>query len=145
MAKVTRVSPAEAHRLMTEEGHLYLDVRSEPEFAGGHPVGALNVPLLHPGKARMEPNAEFLAVVEAVLPKDAKIVVGCRTGHRSLDAAARMMAAGYTAVVEQRAGVDGARDPFGQLVEAGWVEAGLPMEVVTAGGSYAELRSRAGR
>jgi rhodanese-related sulfurtransferase len=143
MAKLTRVSPAEAHRLMAEEGYLYLDVRSEPEFGAGHPAGALNVPLLHPGKWGMEPNAEFLAVVEAVLAKDAKIVVGCRTGHRSLNAAAKMIAAGFTAIVEQRAGTEGARDPFGQLVEPGWIDAGLPF--TTEGGSYAELRDKAGR
>lgn len=145
MAKITRIPPAEAHRLVTEEGYLYLDVRSEPEFAGGHPVGAHNVPLLHAGKAGMEPNAEFLPVVEALYARDTKLVIGCRTGHRSLDAAARLLAAGYTAIVEQRAGVDGARDPFGQLLEAGWVEAGLPMEAESAGGSYAALRRKAGR
>ena len=39
MANIKRVSPAEAKTLM-DEGYVYLDVRSEPEFAAGHPAGA---------------------------------------------------------------------------------------------------------
>lgn len=145
MTNVERVSPVEARRLMDEEGYLYLDVRSEPEFAAGHPKGAHNVPLLHPGPRGMEPNRDFLAVVEALYAKDLAIVVGCRAGHRSLRAAEMMMARGFTRVVDQRAGYDAARDPFGQVVEAGWEPLGLPVEAVTAGGSYRELLEKIGR
>ena len=83
------------------------------------------------------PRAEF--------PKDAKLVVGCKAGGRSARAAEMMAAAGFTGVVDQRAGFDGARDAFGQLTEPGWQPAGLPVEAATAGGSYAELRKKAGR
>ena len=48
MADLKRISPAEAQALVAE-GWVYLDVRSEPEFAAGHPVGAHNVPLQHVG------------------------------------------------------------------------------------------------
>ncbi|MGK4007656.1 rhodanese-like domain-containing protein [Sorangium sp. So ce1036] len=145
MADIKRVSPEQAKQLIDEEGYLYLDVRSEPEYAAGHPSGAHNVPLLHAGPGGMTPNPDFLAVVAALYPKDAKIVVGCRSGQRSMRAAEAMVSAGYTAVVDQRAGFEGPRDAFGALTERGWGPAGLPVETSTPGGSYAELRQKAGK
>ena len=145
MANIQRVSPAEAKRLIDEEGYVYLDVRSEPEYAAGHPAGAQNVPIMHAGPGGMTPNPEFLEVVQAAYPKDAKIVVGCKSGQRSMRAAEAMAAAGYTGVIDQRAGFEGPRDAFGSVVEPGWGPAGLPVEQATPGGAYAELRQRAGK
>lgn len=145
MSNIKRVSPAEAKALIDNEGYLYLDVRSEPEFAAGHPVGAQNVPLLVPGPGGMKQNSEFLDMVEALYPKDTKIVAGCKSGGRSLRAVEMMIAAGFTNVIDQRAGFEGSRDPFGQLTEPGWGTAGLPSESVTPGASYTELRHKAGR
>ncbi|MGK3997306.1 rhodanese-like domain-containing protein [Sorangium sp. So ce1024] len=145
MADIKRVSPEQAKKLIEEEGYLYLDVRSEPEYAAGHPSGAHNVPLLHAGPGGMKPNPDFLDVVSALYPKDAKIIVGCRSGQRSMRAAEAMVAAGFTAVIDQRAGFEGPRDAFGALTERGWGPAGLPVETTTPGASYAELRQKAGR
>ena len=36
-----------AHKLQSDEGHTYIDVRSIQEFEKGHPEGARNVPLLN--------------------------------------------------------------------------------------------------
>lgn len=145
MSNVKRVPPAEAQRLIVEEGYLYLDVRSEPEYAAGHPTGAHNVPLMVPGPRGMAQNPDFLDLVEALYPKETKIVAGCRSGRRSLRAVEMMIAAGFTTVVDQRAGFEGDRDAFGQVTEQGWGPLGLPSETVTIGGSHAELRRRAGR
>jgi len=145
MATIQRVSPAEAQKLVDEQGYLYLDVRSEPEYAGGHPVGSQNVPLLHTGAGGMTPNPDFLTVVQAIYPKDTKLVVGCKAGGRSLKAVEMMIGAGYTSIIDQRAGFDGPRDSFGALAEPGWGPAGLPVEAVTAGGSYVELKKKAGK
>ena len=93
---VKRVSPDEALALMQEEGYVYLDVRSVPEFEAGHPEGAYNVPLLDMGPQGMTPNPAFLQVVQAHFPKDAKLVVGCKAGGRSLSAASLLEANGYT-------------------------------------------------
>src|ERR1700733_8748233 len=103
MASIKRVSPAEAKQLV-DQGYVYLDVRSEPEFAAGHPAGAHNVPVMNAGPRGMAPNPDFLSVVEALYPKDARLVVGCRSGQRSMRAAEMMSAAGYTGLVDQRAG-----------------------------------------
>ncbi len=142
MSEVRRITPEEALRLCEEEGHLYLDVRTEAEFAAGHPRGAHNVPYLFASAGGAVPNPRFLEEVLALYPIDRPIVVGCKSGGRSLAAASRMIAAGYARIVELRAGYDGARGPFGQLVEEGWLAKGLPSESVTPGGSYAELRSK---
>jgi rhodanese-related sulfurtransferase len=144
MANVKRVAPAEAKQLV-DDGWIYLDVRTEPEFAAGHPVGARNIPVANTGPRGMQPNPDFLNVVEALYPRDTRIVVGCQAGGRSLRAAEMMLGAGYTQIVDQRAGYGGAKDPFGQVVEAGWAAAGLPVETVTPGGSYGELKQKAGK
>ncbi|HEV3030591.1 MAG TPA: rhodanese-like domain-containing protein [Polyangia bacterium] len=126
-----RVVPKEAAALLAE-GWAYLDVRSVPEFDDGHPVGAANVPLLHLHNGRMAPNPDFQRVVEATFAKDAKIVVGCKAGGRSLQAATLMESAGYTNVVDMRGGYHGERDGFGRVSVAGWAAEGLPVETAAA-------------
>jgi rhodanese-related sulfurtransferase len=111
-----RISPAAAHAKMTDEGYTYVDVRTPDEFAAGHPAGAVNVPF----------SSEFLPAMEQRFAKDAPIIVGCQVGARSARAAQALAAAGFTHVFDQRAGWDGARGPFGELVEPGWSRCGLP-------------------
>lgn len=143
MSDVPRISPAEAHARMTREGYAYVDVRAEDEFEEGHPAGAINVPLLVRGPAGLEPNPEFIEVMERLFPKDAPIVVGCQKGGRSLRAARALAAAGFTRVLDQRAGWDGVRGTFGEVLEPGWWRAGLPAATGTpAGRTYAELKAR---
>jgi rhodanese-related sulfurtransferase len=139
---ITRISPDEALAKM-KEGYTYLDVRSEVEFAEGHPTGAYNVPLLHQGPGGMTPNAEFLTVMLKVFPKNTALVLGCRSGGRSMRAAEMLIQAGYTNVLEQRAGWDGARTPFGQITEPGWSRCNLPVETGDSPGrNYGELKTR---
>jgi rhodanese-related sulfurtransferase len=128
---VKRIVPQEAAALVNE-GWSYLDVRSIPEFDEGHPAGAANVPLLHLQNGRMAPNPDFQRVVEANFPKDAKIVVGCKAGGRSLQAATLMEARGYTNVVDMRGGFHGERDGFGRVSVPGWSEESLPVETTAA-------------
>ena len=142
MADIPRISPAEAHAKLAS-GYVYVDVRSEAEFEDGHPEGAYNVPLMHAGGGGMVANADFLKVMNAAFPKDAKLVVGCKSGGRSLRAAQALVADGFTGVVDQRAGWDGVRDAFGQVKEPGWSRAGLPVATAaTAGRAYADLKAK---
>lgn len=122
---VKRVSPQEADALVRNEGYVYVDVRSIPEFDAGHTPGAYNIPLLHATPSGMRPNGDFMSVVAATFSKDSRLIVGCRSGNRSLRAAEALLATGFAEVVDQRAGHDGARDAFGQLQEPGWHGAGL--------------------
>jgi len=144
MSNPTRISPQEASEKLTQ-GWTYVDVRTTQEFAAGHPPGAVNVPLMHAGGGGMTPNPDFLRVMNAAFAKDAKIVVGCKAGGRSLRAAQMLSAEGYTSVVDQRAGWDGARDPFGQVTEPGWSRAGLPTEQGEPDGrSWEDMRRKSG-
>jgi rhodanese-related sulfurtransferase len=123
-----RVLPKEAAALL-EQGWAYLDVRSIPEFQQGHPAGAWNVPLTAVVNGRTALNPDFKRVVEASFAKDAKIVVGCKMGSRSLQAATLMESVGYQSVVDMRGGFFGERDAFGRASVAGWEAEGLPVEV----------------
>ncbi len=139
---VKRVSPEEARDLLEKEGYAYVDVRSIPEFEAGHPTGAYNVPLQHSGPGGMTPNPEFMAVMEKAFPKDAKLVVGCKAGGRSLQAASLLLSAGYRDVIDQRAGFQGTVDPQGRP-EAGWGPKGLPTSRQAAEGhTYEALRGK---
>jgi rhodanese-related sulfurtransferase len=122
------IGAQEAHDLlMSDPESIYLDVRSIPEFEAGHAVGAINIPLMHfsPGVG-MSPNPDFPGVTEAALAKDAKIVVGCKTGGRSARACELMSQMGFTDVTNIRGGFGGLTDNTGRLVEPGWSTLGLP-------------------
>ena len=137
MAK--RVLPKEAASLMGE-GWVYLDVRSIPEFEAGHPTGAMNIPLLHHQNGMMVPNDAFQPMVEKHVPKDCKVLVGCKMGGRSAQAAAFMEALGYTQVLDVRAGFLGEQDMMGRISCPGWVDEGLPVsKEAEPGRSYADL------
>ena len=139
---VKRVTPPEAADLLAN-GWTYLDVRSIPEFESGHPPGAANIPLLHFTGGRMSPNPDFQKVVEGSYPRDTKLVVGCKAGGRSLQAAALLEAAGYTNVVDMRGGFHGEQDGMGRVTCAGWLESKLPVEsAAPPEKTYAELSKR---
>jgi rhodanese-related sulfurtransferase len=108
------------------EGYTYVDVRSESEHADGHPEGAVNVPWLKDGLFDPVPNEAFLSTMESTFAKDAPLVIGCKGGVRSAKACAALVLVGFTNVVEQRAGWDGTRGPFGEIQEPGWKRVGLP-------------------
>jgi len=127
---------------MKDDSFTYVDVRTQEEFTAGHPAGAFNVPLSHAGAGGMVPNPDFLAVMEKRFPKDAPLILGCKMGGRSAKAAMALTEAGFTRIVDQRAGWDGVKGPFGELTEPGWSAAGLPVETGTpAPRDYATLRA----
>ena len=86
-----QISMQEAIGLMeSETGYMILDVRTEAEFAAGHIPGAVCIPNESIGTAEI-----------AELPdKDQLILVYCRSGNRSKQAAAKLAALGYTNIVE---------------------------------------------
>jgi rhodanese-related sulfurtransferase len=135
-----RISAADAHRLMQDEGYLYLDVRTEGEFAQGHPKGAYNIPIKLASAQGMQDNPRFLEIAGAAFDKQQKLVVGCKAGPRSQVAVAALISAGYATVSELGAGYGGRRDAFGRPVEPGWEAAGLPAATASEPGrDYASL------
>ena len=73
-----------------ETGYIILDVRRSDEFAAGHIPNAINVP-----------NESIGTDEIPELPdKDQLILVYCRSGRRSKEAAEKLAGLGYTNIVE---------------------------------------------
>ncbi len=137
---IQQTTPADAQRLM-DQGQRYIDVRTEQEFAAGHPARAVNIPIAMPNPAtgQMAMNPDFVSVVAAHFPKDAQIIVGCQSGGRSQRAAEVLAQAGYANVSNMHGGFSGAPD------QMGWSEAGLPVcKDCGPENSYAGLRGKRG-
>lgn len=144
---IKQVTPDEAHQLV-EAGSRYVDVRTEEEFAAGHPTPAVNIPVAmpHPASGQMQLNDDFVAVVEAHFPKDTALLLGCLSGGRSQHAAQMLEQAGYTNLSNVRGGYGGQHDPMGRSIVPGWAEQGLPTSrECTDANSYESLKTRAGR
>ena len=141
MAEIKPVTPEEAAELLSQ-GHVYVDVRSEPEFEAGHPEGALNVPLLNAGPVGLVPNPDFLSVMQSAFGKDEPLVVGCKAGGRSKRASEMLAQAGFTRLSDQIAGFDAGKDAFGRAIP-GWSRTALPVGTgKPSGQSYADVKQR---
>ena len=138
---------AVAEAMAADAGAVYLDVRTVAEFEAGHVPGALNVPIMvkDPVTGAMSPNAEFLAVVTAVVPMTSRVFCGCATGPRSRHAGTVLLQHGYEEVFNVYAGFNGVVNPLGRVVEPGWAARGLPVESGDGGPlGYAALREMSG-
>ena len=143
---IKQAEPPQAHDTLTKNPDaVYLDVRTEGEFAQDHPAGAINIPVVFiKGPGQMEVNPDFVAVAEKVLPKATMLVVGCLAGGRSQRASEMLEAAGYADLTNVRGGFGGARDANGQVVIPGWRDAGLPVTTDLGDATYAAQRKKAG-
>jgi rhodanese-related sulfurtransferase len=73
-----------------EKNYIILDVRRPDEYSEGHIPGAINVP-----------NEEIGTAEIAALPDKSQLIfVYCRSGRRSKEAAEKLVALGYTNIVE---------------------------------------------
>lgn len=100
------VNTVEATRLINREDAIVIDVREPAEFAGGHVLGAKNIPLSQlPSR-----------IGELEKHKAKPIIVTCESGRRSGDAISALKAKGF----------DRAFNLAGGYV--GWQQSGLPVE-----------------
>jgi rhodanese-related sulfurtransferase len=139
------ITPQQAHDLLAADaGAVYIDVRTEREFANGHPQGAVNIPVAFPNPARgMVVNENFVAIVEANFPRDKKIIVGCQAGPRSSAAAGLLQQAGFQDVSNMLGGFGGMRDQMGNVSAPGWAGSGLPVSNDNGEGiSYQSLSAK---
>jgi rhodanese-related sulfurtransferase len=143
---IKQQKPAEAHQTLTESpGAIYLDVRTDSEFAQGHPAGAINVPVVFiKGPGQFAPNPDFMEIVAKLIPKDKKLVVGCLSGGRSQRACEMLEDEGYADLTNVTGGFGGARDQAGNIVAPGWRDSGLPVTSELGDCCYEALRKRAG-
>lgn len=86
-----KISMSEGIRRMeSDEGYILLDVRRADEFEAGHIPGAVNLP-----------NEEIGSEDIPSLPdKEQTIYIYCRSGNRSKQAADKLLALGYTNLIE---------------------------------------------
>ena len=99
------VGTLEATQLINREDALVLDVREATEFAGGHMLGAKNIPL-----ANIEARAG-----ELDKHKSKPVIVLCGDGSRASKAATAVRARGFANVVNLSGGFPA------------WQQAGLPV------------------
>ena len=86
-----QVSPAEAAELMeSQSDYIILDVRTQAEYDQGHIPGAICVPNETIGTGD----------IPALPDKAQLILVYCRSGNRSKQAAQKLADSGYTNIVE---------------------------------------------
>ena len=128
---VKQIDPKQTFALLQDHaGTVYIDVRTEAEFAGGHVPGAVNIPVMSPDPVsrRMTPNPKFVEAVQSAFSTDKKIICGCQMGGRSQHAAELLVQAGFEDVSNMVGGFGGAKDPMGRLVAPGWLQSDLPVE-----------------
>ena len=90
-AEYRKISAKDAKaRMDSGDEIIVLDVRTQKEFDAGHIKGAILVP-----------NETIIDKQPKLLPDlDAEILVYCRSGNRSAQAANKLIAIGYTNVVD---------------------------------------------
>ncbi len=87
------VSMEEGKKIIeSESGYIILDVRTKEEYDEGHIPGAINV--------ANEDISTSMQSIEQLPDKKQKILVYCRSGNRSKQAAKKLAAIGYSNVVE---------------------------------------------
>src|SRR5216684_4851851 len=144
MAIKQQVPPEAYETLKQNRDALYLDVRTEGEFAAGHPSGAINIPVMvAKGPGQMQLNLDFVEVAEKVIPRGKKLVVGCMAGGRSQRACEMLEEAGYADLTNVVGGFGGQRDGSGQVVVPGWRDAGLPVTNDLGDAAYEAQRKKA--
>ena len=80
------ISAGQARELL-KAGAVLLDVRESVEWKQGHAPEAIHVPMSR------------VSQVEALIDKDARVLVLCRSGHRAKLATTQLRSLGYNAVV----------------------------------------------
>jgi len=103
------VLPLEAWALLQTGAATLLDVRTveEYKFVGHTPI-AVHVPLTC--GPNMSKNHGFLYEVEKTIPKDACLLILCRSGRRSAGACELLTKAGYTQIYNIMEGFEGDLD-----------------------------------
>lgn len=140
---IKEITPQQAHDLLIANADaVYIDVRTEREFTGGHPQGAINIPFaLHDPTRGMTVNEEFVDVVAAHCAPNQKIIVGCQAGPRSSAAARLLEQSGFQDISNMIGGFGGMRDQTGRVIAPGWTTLGLPVSQENGEGvSYRSLK-----
>ena len=94
VVQVVKVDKTKAESLI-DEGALLIDVRSFAEYNQGHIDGAINIDV-----QEILNITDSLVYNNASISKNKKIIVYCRSGSRSSNAANKLVELGYTNVYD---------------------------------------------
>ncbi|NOR51798.1 MAG: rhodanese-like domain-containing protein [Gammaproteobacteria bacterium] len=100
------VTAGDAVTLMNRNGAIYVDVREDNEYADGHLLDSIHIPL-----------AQLVSrIAELDAYKQQPVIVGCRSGSRSAMGCSRLRKAGFETVYNLKGGI------------LAWQSANLPLE-----------------
>ncbi|WP_444430721.1 rhodanese-like domain-containing protein [Rhodobacter capsulatus] len=119
--------PPDLAQALAEAGQgLLIDIRSPEEIRFvGHVPGRCTCP--GPAGSSLTRNPRFLRGLETVAPREAVILLLCRSGQRSVQAAQAATAAGFTQVFNVLEGFEGDLDAAGHRGRvSGWRWRDLP-------------------
>ncbi|UOG91160.1 MAG: rhodanese-like domain-containing protein [Candidatus Thiothrix sulfatifontis] len=137
MTELHELSPTAAHALLQTSPHsILVDIRSAMEYLFvGHPVGSVHIAWID--EPDWEVNPHFANEIEQLLasrfkeipPKTAQVILICRSGKRSREAANALLDAGFQHVMHINEGFEGERDEQQhRSTLGGWRFHGLPWE-----------------
>ncbi len=139
MPELIDLSPKAAYQYLQDnpEKSLLVDIRSSMEYLFvGHPVGAVHIAWID--EPDWDINPAFASEIERMLknrcpdcdPKtEAAVVLSCRSGKRTREAGATLLAAGFQKVLHVDEGFEGERDEHHHRgTIGGWRFHGLPWE-----------------
>jgi len=125
---IENLNPQQAwHLLQQNTAAVLVDVRTKVEHVFvGHPLDAIHIAWKEAPDWQV--NSRFVAEVENRVPdKSAPILLLCRSGQRSLDAAKALEEAGYQRLINITDGFEGPLDQHNHRGNVGgWRFNGLP-------------------
>ena len=89
------ISPRQSTQMINHENALILDVRENNEYSGGHIINSLHIPL----------SSLKTQLGDLDKHKTQKIIIACRSGHRSSQACATLRKEGFEQVFNLSGGV----------------------------------------
>ncbi len=111
MSIIQSISPTQAHEILSSNSQaILIDTRTYLEYSFvGHPIGAVHVPLKRP--PNWEAFPDFVEQVEQhIHSKSIPVILMCRSGVRSLDAAKLLEQAGFQTLYNMDEGFEGDKD-----------------------------------
>lgn len=139
------VTPEEAYNLATTNPNAFIiDVRTDEEWTWvGHPgANKLDEGAALEGKVagiehkkvsrqgELVLNRRFVKEINCMFDDDREVILimMCRSGGRSVEAALRLEEAGYTNIKNMVTGFEGSKDSYGYRTINGWKNDGLPYQ-----------------
>lgn len=115
--------------IQANTGAVVVDVRTKVEYGFvGHPIEAIHIPWQEAPDWQV--NSDFIAQVQAaVSDQTTPVLLICRSGQRSMDAAKQLEDAGYQQLINIDEGFEGPLDDNKHRGNrGGWRFHGLPWE-----------------